>query len=93
MAGDLTIEQMQKKYFKIFLNLIVLTALTVLVSYVHFSDFWHVVVGVAIAVLKALLVLQIFMHLKFDNKALRYFVIVPVFFFLAIIFGTVVLGL
>ena len=93
MASGITFEQMQKKYFRIFLNLIVLTALTVAVSYIHFGGFLHVLVGVVIAALKALLVMQIFMHLKFDNPKLRYFVIVPVFFFLAIIFGTAVMGL
>jgi cytochrome c oxidase subunit IV len=93
MASGMTFEQMQKKYLVIFINLIILTGLTVAVSYIHFSGFWHVAVGVAIAVLKAVLVMQIFMHLKFDNPKLRYFVIVPVFFFLAIVFGTAVLGL
>lgn len=93
MAAGLTFEQMQKKYFKIFLNLLVLTVLTVAVSYVHFSGFWHVAVGVVIALAKALLVMQIFMHLKFDNPRLKFFVIVPVAFFLALIFGTAVMGL
>jgi len=93
MADGMTFELMQKKYFRIFLNLMVLTALTVGVSYIHFSGFWHVAVGVAIAALKALLVVQIFMHLKFAHPRLRYFIIVPLFFFMAIIFGMAVLGL
>ena len=93
MAEGLTLEQMQKKYFLIFINLMILTGLTVGVSYIHFSGFMHVAVGVVIATLKALLVMQIFMHLKFDKPWLRYFVVVPVFFFLAMVFGLAVLGL
>ena len=46
-----------------------------------------------IAVAKAALVIWIFMHLKFDNRRLRYFVYVPAFFFVTFVLALTVLGL
>jgi cytochrome c oxidase subunit IV len=83
---------MKKAYFKIFLSLLALTALTVFITTVHFGDTMNVVAGVIVAVLKAALVAYIFMHLKFDNKRLRYFMIVPLFFFAVMIFALTVFG-
>ncbi|MAT40528.1 MAG: hypothetical protein CL946_13105 [Ectothiorhodospiraceae bacterium] len=91
MAAGLTFEQLQKKYLGIFLALLVLTALTVGVSFFHFGDVGNIIIGILIAVTKAALVAMIFMHLQFDKAWLRYFVIVPVFFFLAIVFALTVL--
>lgn len=60
-----------KTYIAIFLALMVLTALTV---YVAFLDFGHGLlndlVAMTIAVAKALLVLVIFMHLKYSARIL-----------------------
>lgn len=47
--------------------LLVLTAVTVAVSFVHFGA-WNLVVAMAIAATKAILVALFFMHLKYDNK-------------------------
>jgi cytochrome c oxidase subunit IV len=47
--------------------LLVLTALTVWVSQFHFGE-WNLIVAMAVAVTKALLVAFIFMHLLYDNK-------------------------
>lgn len=93
MTTGMNFEQMEKKYLHIFLDLIVLTALTTTMAYVHLPGVLHVVVGVLIAVMKGLLVVLIFMHLKFDFKWLRFFILVPLFFFFAIILGTAILGL
>lgn len=92
MSGQ-SFAEMKKSYLKIFLSLMVLTALTVAVTTIHFGDTANVVVGIIVAVLKASLVAYIFMHLKFDNKRLRYFVIVPLFFFVVMVFALTVLGL
>jgi len=47
--------------------LIVLTALTVAISFVHFGPF-NLVIAMLIAAGKATLVALFFMHLKYDNK-------------------------
>lgn len=93
MASGMSFQEIQKSYFKVFLALMVLTALTVAVTTIHFGDVANIVVGVLIATSKAGLVAYIFMHLKFDNKRLRYFVIAPMFFFIVFIFALTVLGL
>jgi len=54
-------------YIKIFLGLIVLTVLTVGVSYVHLGPL-NLAVAIIIATMKASLVVLFFMHLKDDAK-------------------------
>ena len=93
MASGMSFEQIQKSYLKVFIALMVLTALTVAVTTIHFGDVLNIVVGVLIAVSKSALVIWIFMHLKFDNPRLRYFVYIPTFFFIAFVFALTVLGL
>lgn len=93
MASGMSFEEIQKSYLKVFFALLVLTALTVAVTTVHFGDMANIIVGVAIALLKAGLVAYIFMHLKFDNRKLRYFITVPMFFFVTLVFTLTILGL
>jgi len=93
MASDIDFRQIQKAYFKVFLVLLLLTALTVGVTTVHFGDSLNIIVGILIALGKAVLVAYIFMHLKFDNKRLRLFVYVPMGFFLILVFTLTLLGL
>jgi cytochrome c oxidase subunit 4 len=59
--------------------LIVLTAVTVAVSFLHFGG-WNVVVALSIAAIKATLVAMFFMHLKYDNKLYLFIFIVAVLF-------------
>lgn len=70
-------------YFKIFGALLVLTFLTVMASG-HFGHF-DVVVAMAIATVKAALVMLFFMHLKYDNMMNRV-IIGCGFFFLMVLF-------
>ncbi len=93
MASQLTFDELKKKYMRIFLALLVLTALTVGVTTIHFGDTANIVVGIAIAVLKAGLVAAIFMHLKFDHKRLRLFVYIPILFFFVLVLSLTKLGL
>ncbi len=65
--------------------LLLLTGLTVAVSYVHLG-FWNVPVALTIASLKASLVLLFFMHLKYEGQVIRYSFLSTVFF-LAIMIG------
>lgn len=52
---------------KVLLALMVLTVITVAASRVNFGS-WNVVIAMAIASVKAFLVLSIFMHLKYDDR-------------------------
>ena len=82
-------------YMKVFATLCTMTILTVAAAkLVHFPDMLfipgyvvNIVVGLAIAVFKVVCVMYIFMHLKFDNPMLRFFVYVPVFLFFVMSFG------
>jgi cytochrome c oxidase subunit 4 len=65
--------------------LMVLTAVTVEVSTIHLG-FLNVVVAMAIASVKASLVVFFFMHLKYDNRTLKLMVLVA-FVILAIFIG------
>lgn len=54
-------------YYAVFAALIVLTLLTVGVSFVDLGP-WHTVVGIGIGVVKALLVVLFFMHLLHADR-------------------------
>jgi cytochrome c oxidase subunit 4 len=64
-----------KVYLAIGLSLLVLTAVTVIVSKIHLGP-WNAIVALAIASFKALLVALFFMHLLYDKKI--YMVIVSI---------------
>jgi caa(3)-type oxidase subunit IV len=81
-------------YMKVFYTLMALTLLTVGAAEMPFPAEWgtpgdmlHVTIGVIIAVIKVIAVMYIFMHLKFDNPAIRFFVYVPVFLFTVMVFA------
>lgn len=56
-----------RTYFLVTTGLLILTAITVGISYVHFGVF-NLLVAMAVAVAKASLVALYFMHLKYDSK-------------------------
>lgn len=64
--------------------LLVLTGLTVAVSYIHLG-FWNVPMALTIASLKACLVLLFFMHLKYEGPVIRYSFISTVIFLVIMI--------
>ena len=73
-------------YLGVFAGLLVLTAVTVAVSFMHFGAF-NLVVAMFIAAIKASLVAMFFMHLKYDNKLyLAVFLIAIAFLAVFIIF-------
>ena len=72
-----------KTYVAIFIALLVLTALTTAVAFVDLGPF-NTVVALTIAVIKMLLVILFFMHVKYSS-GLTKIVIVAGFFFLAIL--------
>lgn len=73
----------------VFIALLLLTAVTVLVSYVDLG-LWNAVVALLIASAKASLVALFFMHLKGENRLVWGFALVPIAFLSLIIFGTLV---
>jgi len=91
----------KKSYMRVFYALMGLTVLTIgaaKIDSVFATLFGHtggtyvnMTLGLLIATFKVLLVMYIFMHLKFDNKYLRAFVIIPVFLFIVMVFALNVL--
>ena len=71
-------------YFTIFAALMVLTIVTVAVTYVHLGAF-NLAVALAIAITKAALVILFFMHVKYSPKLIKV-TIGCSFFFLLIMF-------
>jgi cytochrome c oxidase subunit 4 len=67
--------------------LLALTAATVAVSYVDLG-LWNVAVALLIASAKASLVALYFMHLRYEGRLVWTFALVPVFFLLLIVGGT-----
>src|SRR4029078_3147360 len=67
--------------------LLVLTAATVGVSFLNIPGRWHFSVGLAIAVLKATLVILFFMHVIHSSAATRAVVVVSVFWLTAVLIG------
>ena len=65
--------------------MIFLTFVTVLAAQFDFGE-WNAVVAFAIATVKAILVLAIFMHLKYDNMMNRVIILSGVFFLLVMFF-------
>ncbi len=71
----------------VFVALVLLTAVTVLVSYVDLG-LMNAVVALLIASVKASLVALFFMHLKGESRLVWGFALVPIVFLALIIFGT-----
>ena len=74
-------------YIVIFFALLVGTALTIAASYVEMGP-WNPIVAIAIAVVKATLVVLFFMHVKYSPKLTKLTVGAGLFTFLVLIFMT-----
>jgi len=72
------------QYFIVFAALMVLLVLTVIASFFHFGNL-NIVIALAIAFLKAFLVVWIFMHMKVSSRLSQLF-IGSTMLFLAIMF-------
>jgi cytochrome c oxidase subunit 4 len=72
-------------YFTIFSLLMVLTAVTVGVSFIDLGA-WNSVVAIVIAVVKMLLVVLYFMHVRYSTK-LTWAVVAGGFFWLLLLLG------
>jgi len=76
-----------RTYIIVCISLLILTALTWGVSYVNLG-MGNVAVALLIASVKAALVALFFMHLRYENRLVWAFAILPLFFLPLIIFGT-----
>jgi cytochrome c oxidase subunit IV len=74
-----------KIYILVWAALIALTFTTVLVSEIELGE-WNVVVAITIAVIKALLVVLFFMHVKDSSQLTKLFVVAG-FFWMMILFA------
>ena len=73
----------------VYIGLVLLTVVTVLVSYTNFG-LMNVVVALLIASVKASLVALFFMNLKSEDRLVWGFALVPIVFLALIIIGTLV---
>ena len=76
-----------RTYIIVWIALLILTVLTWGVSYINLG-MGNVAVALLIASLKAALVALFFMHLRFENRLVWAFALVPLLFLALIIFGT-----
>jgi len=73
-----------KDYIVVFSGLIVLTTMTILISYTGLSESMKMFVAFAIASVKVLLVALIFMHLRYEKSTIVIFAVTPIL--LAVLF-------
>ena len=81
------IEEMRehvRTYIGVFMALMVLTAVTVGVSYIDFSSAMAIAVALFIAIIKGSLVAGFFMHLIDEKKAILWLLILTAIFLVAI---------
>jgi len=71
-------EDHSKTYLGVLAGLAVGTALTVAASYVHLGHWGNILLGLAIATIKASLVVMFFMHLKYEQRWWAGIVLFPV---------------
>lgn len=76
-----------RTYIIVWISLLVLTAVTVAVSYLHLG-IMNATVAFIIASVKAALVALYFMHLRHENRLVWAFALTPFFFLALIILGT-----
>jgi cytochrome c oxidase subunit 4 len=74
-------------YLKVFLALLVLTVITVGVAHIDISPGWNLVLALFVATIKAVLVLLIFMHLKYEDKVIWAYVAFPIILVFILIGG------
>lgn len=70
-------EGKKPRYMLVFGGLAALTAIEVAVAFMGFARNVTVVILIALAVWKAMLVAMYFMHLKWETKALKYLAAAP----------------
>ena len=80
------IRRQTKIYVAVFATLMVLTIITVTVSYLHLSTPLTIAVALLIATIKGSLVAAYFMHLISERKAIYSILVLTVVFFIVLMF-------
>lgn len=75
-------------YNTVFATLIFLTIATVWAATLDVSEEAHLIIALLIATIKAVAVIAIFMHVKFENKLILGITIYPIFILALMILGT-----
>jgi cytochrome c oxidase subunit 4 len=75
-------------YARVFLALLILTALTTSIAFVDLGGGWNNAVAITIAVCKAVLVILYFMHVRYSDRLTWVFVGAGFFWLLILIGGT-----
>ena len=76
-----------KIYLAVWAALLILTVTTVLVGEIELGE-WNIIVAITIAVIKAMLVVLFFMHVKGSSNLTKLFVVAG-FFWMAILFALI----
>jgi cytochrome c oxidase subunit IV len=76
-----------KTYAFIWLGLVAFTGITVIAAGINLGD-WTVLIALGIASIKGLMVMNVFMHLKFEDKVFKIFVAVALVILLIFLSGT-----
>ena len=87
MSGGTT--DARRTYLAVYGVLVLLTGVTVMISYVDLG-LMNVVVALLIASVKASLVALFFMHLKSEDRLVWGFALTPIVFLSLIMFGTLI---
>jgi cytochrome c oxidase subunit 4 len=72
-------------YISVFVALMVLTVVTVAISYLHLPVFWAVTVALLVATVKGALVACYFMHLISEKKLIYAVLVLTVAFFVVLL--------
>lgn len=75
-----------RRYIGVFVALMVLTLLTVAVSYFHMPVGLAILVALVVALSKGSLVAAVFMHLSHERKVIYWVLILTVAFFIVLMF-------
>ena len=86
-ASDVeSIRKQTRTYIGVFVTLMVMTILTVAVSYFHLPVAAAIIVALIIASFKGSLVAAFFMHLSHERKVIYWVLLLTVAFFIALMF-------
>ena len=74
----------RKTYIVVWVALMALMILTAALSRINLGE-WSTFIALAIAVIKALLVILFFMHVRYENQKMAWIVVIAGFFWLGIL--------
>lgn len=75
----------KKKYWQVFALLMVLLFLTVFIAYMHIDPWLAIIAAMTIAIVKAVLVILYFMHVRYNSRLTWLFVMAGFFWLLLMI--------